>query len=398
MDNWTLRQPQLAEAMRRQAPSESDTQGLGVKLQTRVGGRTVLDWGVDYVDLQRWAKVQDAKGVDLFWLWPDAQIETWGLFAEARHALDARRGLTFGLRYDRVAASAGRRPLSISTHPLVPAATRDAAGQEQDENHLAALLRYEQALGGGLWLNAGLSRTLRTADTTERYVLKAGKLPSGEGVVTWLGNPALEPEQHLQLDLGLEQRQGALTWGGNLFWDEVDDYILRDQMARNTSKGTVYSQTGYRNVSARLYGAEASLRWQLAPGWTGTTQLAYVRGENTSDDRNLAQMPPFNAQIGLEHERGRWLAGGKLRLAAQQSEIDPQSGLDSEETDGYAVLDLYGRWQAHRQVTLSLGIDNLFDTDYAEHVNRAYAGLFGDPEARIHEPGRTVWVKLNAVF
>ena len=43
------------------------------------------------------------------------------------------------------------------------------------------------------------------------------------------------------------------------------------------------------------------------------------------------------------------------------------------------------------------GVDNLFDEDYAEHLSRSGADVTGfDPIAQLPEPGRTLWLKLDA--
>jgi len=175
-----------------------------------------------------------------------------------------------------------------------------------------------------------------------------------------------------------------------LFHDWVSDYILRDKLGNN--------HEGYRNVSARLWGAELAGRYALLDSLILDGSLAYVHDRNTDDNRNLAQIPPLNGQITLYYRPGVWHAGARSRFSARQSHIDTASGLDTIKTPAWAVLDLYAGYQLHPQVELRVGIDNLFDRDYAEHVNRAYSGMFGDPSDRVHEPGRTAWAKVNVSF
>ena len=46
---------------------------------------------------------------------------------------------------------------------------------------------------------------------------------------------------------------------------------------------------------------------------------------------------------------------------------------------------------------VSVGIDNLLDRDYAEHLSRSGAMVAGfEQTTRVHEAGRTLWLKLSA--
>ena len=40
-----------------------------------------------------------------------------------------------------------------------------------------------------------------------------------------------------------------------------------------------------------------------------------------------------------------------------------------------------------------MGVENVFDELYSNHLNRA--NLFDPEQVRIHEPGRTFWVKVR---
>ena len=45
-----------------------------------------------------------------------------------------------------------------------------------------------------------------------------------------------------------------------------------------------------------------------------------------------------------------------------------------------------------RITTVFAGVDNVFDRNYANHLNRG--NLFDPQPVRINEPGRTFWVRL----
>ena len=93
-----------------------------------------------------------------------------------------------------------------------------------------------------------------------------------------------------------------------------------------------------------------------------------------------------------------------VRAVAAQDRVSPSLGnvvgRDLGPSAGFAVLSLNAGWRITDQLRLAAGIDNLFDRDYAEHLNLAGNSAFGYPAdpTRIHEPGRTAWVKLNLDF
>ena len=54
---------------------------------------------------------------------------------------------------------------------------------------------------------------------------------------------------------------------------------------------------------------------------------------------------------------------------------------------------------ARGDLKLALGVDNLFDKTYAEHLNLAGNSGFGYPGGvRINEPGRTLWLRADVKF
>ncbi|MDM7322358.1 MAG: TonB-dependent copper receptor [Gammaproteobacteria bacterium] len=394
MDNYSLR-PNSNPAMYRAAPSEVTTSGARLTLTSKPTSNLKLDYGLDAQKVERegWVMNPANPANKLFWLWPEAELSSVGGFIEGLYGISPHQRLKAGLRVDNVNANINNNlSNTIATHPMVPLNIREEAKKDQDNTAIGGLLRYEHDLSKNLTAFVGISRSVRHPDATERYVLK----PSPTGI-SWLGNPALDTEVHHQLDLGLSGKGQGIKWEAVLFYDNVNDYVLRD-INNGRIKGVANNATIYRNVDATLFGAELAGQWMFAPGWHAYGALAYVNAQNDTDGRSIAQTPPLNGRIGADYSAANWHVGGRVRFAAQQHEIDKASGLDTIQTPEYAVLDLYGGYAFSRTIQLKLGIDNVFDRLYAEHVNRAYAGLFGNPNDRIYEPGRIVWARLDTRF
>ena len=74
--------------------------------------------------------------------------------------------------------------------------------------------------------------------------------------------------------------------------------------------------------------------------------------------------------------------------------------LNARKLGGYGLVNLFAHYKLDRNWQLEARANNLFDKDYAEHLNLAGNAGFGypaDPVA-IDEPGRTLWTKVEFDF
>jgi iron complex outermembrane receptor protein len=183
----------------------------------------------------------------------------------------------------------------------------------------------------------------------------------------------------------------------SLFASDIDDYILiESNYAKGMRRATVVD-----NVAARSWGGEADATLRFGEHWRATGTLAYTRGQNRSAGTPLAQMPPLEARIAVERVGTVWSAGALLRAVAAQDRVVVNQGnivgQDIGPSAGFAVLSVNAGWKPRAGWLVSLGVDNLLDRDYAEHLSRAGATLAGfERTTRVNEPGRTAWLKLTA--
>ncbi len=375
MDNYSLR-PNTG--MKMASPAHSDTDGLRVVAETAETAGWKLDYGLDYKKTRRLASLGNPMmGTTIAWTWPDVRTEVSGAFLDAKRRLGAHGQLIAGVRYDHVNAGAALLHTAPPNAPMnTPTAvyqrTYGAGGESVSENNPGGLLRYEHTADNGFFWFADINQTVRTADATERYFAKPD----------WVGNPVLAPEKHRQFDAGLSHAGQHWTVSANLFYDDVKDYILRDRVA---------GKTVYRSVDARLYGGEAAFGIEPANGWKLNAEASWTFGYNDTDGRYLPQIPSHEARISVEKKIRQWRYGARLNAAARQNRIDPQSGLDIIATPGWSTVDIYAENRLSDHWQVDVGIDNLFDREYAQHLNRKDA--FGNV-ALVNEPGRTLWGRL----
>jgi iron complex outermembrane receptor protein len=383
MDNFSLRERVAPMPMESLSESHATSARLGL---SSTMGALDLEYGVDFERIEQDAAGRNAMNdMVMFRQWPDAQADQLGGFVEADWSPTQAGRLVAGARIDRFESQIDAsldQSLVTHIHPGIPDEVADSARRDKSDTEISALLRYEHRFSRQLAGHLGLSRTAVAPNLTQKYALivKGGNLDK-------VGNPDLNPEIHNQLASGLAWRTARFEATGTLYLDQVEDFILQDQTLPT-----------YRNVDARLWGGEADLSYAVTDWLEARGQLAYTRGRNTDESRNLPQIPPLSGRLGLAARYAAFSGGVDLRWADRATHLDTDSRLDTRETAGYGVVDLHAGWEITANWRVQAGVENLFDQTYAEHVNRVYTSAFGDPQARINEPGRTIWARLSARF
>jgi iron complex outermembrane receptor protein len=414
MDNYSLRP--LLGPMKLRAPSTSDTGGGRMSGEILAANNMRWTIGADYQKSKRDADrysgpATGGRPTNLqSILWPDADIGQTGLFAEFSRPLSDRDQLKAGVRYDYVDTSADRanEDANVPTMPGMSVQrspddlydyyynTRDT---DHTEHNIGGFATLEHALAPGSAVYATLSRTVRTADATERYIASDNGM---NAAMRWVGNPDLDPEAHHQLELGYTRNTRYWDSAVSVYYNNVSDYILQDRAHDQPGIQQDDSATIYRNVDAQFIGfeMEAGIRW--ASYWSSRATLAYVYAENTDDNNPIAQIPPLGGTLGLEYTRNDWNLGGLLRADASQHRVEDNparnSGVDADTTSGWAVFDVFGSYEGLEHFTLAAGVSNVFDRTYAYHVNKANVDPFNPDAVQVNEPGREIWLRVSATF
>lgn len=405
MDNFSLR-TRTGTVMK--VNSESDTFGGALSLKGESHGlkfKLGTDVQVNNRDAVRFMGAREAVNNDdesliQSYTWPDINLSQVGLYAEVDRPLAPGQNLIAGLRYDRVSFSADK----ADRVAIMPAQSANTLYQnyygvratDRNENNVGGLLRYQVKLSDAYTLFTGLSRSVRTADATERGIAQNNATAASR----WIGRPDIAPEKHHQVDIGAEASFSNWSVGGTVYYDRVNDFILRDKARGQDGILLNDDATVYRNISANLAGLEVSGKVRFMEQWSFAAQAAFTYGENQDDNRPIAQIPPLELTASLERRSEDLMVGLRMRAASRQTRADIEdgnnSGLDLEKTGGYAVFDLYSEVVAFHPVSISFGITNLFDKVYANHLSRSNAF---DPEVvQINEPGRSFFLRAHATF
>ena len=398
MDNFSLRA--FAPTAMMGAPSVSnpdrETKALRALADLALGEQVSARVGIDgHRDDHRVRSSMNALRVD-FETRPrvgDARLAQAGVFGELTWQASEQQRWVLGARADRWQAE----DLRATVGSMMMARPNPTAGAHDDEVLLSAFARLERTLAPGTGYGAGetqvflgLGHSERIADYWERFGTGRVGESSASAFFT-------DPERTTQLDLGLRREGPRAALSVALFAAQHKDYILIDARPEDRALPAVVT----RNVDAVSLGGEVDYTQRLGEAWQLTSTLAYSWGRNRTDGTALAQMPPLEGRVALSWRQGPVTLGGMVRLVADQDRVDLGAGnivgQDFGRTDGFAIASLNGHWQLREGTAVSLGVDNLFDKAYAEHLSRSGADVTGfDPIAQLPEPGRTLWLKLDA--
>ena len=209
---------------------------------------------------------------------------------------------------------------------------------------------------------------------------------------------AIKPEKTTQLDVGMQYRG-----------DKVDAWVSGYAGYVRTSS---CSTTARRHDGTDLAGLErerAHRRRRAGRVVEGRAVVDPGRhpglclGREPQRRPRPAPDPAAGSLLSAAYDDGVWSAGALWRLVAPQKRYALNSGnvvgQDFGPSAGFGVFSLNAGYAISKQVKLSLGVDNLFDKAYAEHLNLAGDAGFGFPgHSRVNEPGRSVWARVSVKY
>lgn len=349
-----------------------------------IGGRVAatLEWSdislVTGIDVQsnthRKRKSKDMMSIEG---WDkDAVFYNYGAFGEVTWSFAEDQRIVGGARIDWTSVD-DKRQSSVTF-------------DDQKESVLpSAFLRYERDLDiMPITTYIGIGHAERFPDYWELFSPKSADSQYANAF------EGIKPEKTTQLDFGAQFADGDTNIWASGYVGRIQDYILFDYSG-DSSKA--------RNVDATIIGGEAGVSQYFLTAWRLDTSIAYSWGKNTTDNEALPQIPPFEGRIGLTYEQERWSVGGLWRLVAEQTRIAKDMGnvvgRDFAKSSAFAVFSLNATYKITDALRITGGIDNLFNKEYSEHLNRDGDAGFGFPaHYQLREPGRTFWAKADFKF
>ena len=194
------------------------------------------------------------------------------------------------------------------------------------------------------------------------------------GLFCFLPNPNLRPEVGKNKEVGVNFKFDSVFNKGdafraklNAFQNDVDDYI---ELVASPPVATMFGRFSqyyqYQNIpSARIRGLELEASYD-AGGWFMGLNGTLQKGENTQTGVGLATIQPAR----LTTTGGVRLLDRKLTLSAQWSAVAANNDVPAGylPSTSYNLVNLYATYQPTKDVTVNLGIDNVFNEYYRPYA------------------------------
>ena len=308
----------------------------------------------------------------------DMEFQSIGGFGELGYQLSEQNRLVGGVRVDQVEVDA------VQT------------AQQRQETLPSAFIRLEnQHPHHDVKTYIGLGYVERMPDYWELF---RTDLNGVEGSTF----KYLEPEKTLQLDIGYQHEHGAFSSWASAYAGLINDFILMTYdpteqvpMMKNAADS--------RNVDATIAGAEVGIGYQFTDAIQADVSAMYAWGENTTDNMPLPQIAPLEGRVNLRYIQDRYTLGAYWRIVDGQNRISQNQGnivgYDLKESAGFGTLSLNGTYHLSDGVDLSVGIDNVLDKTYTEHLNKMGAAGTGLPiTQQFNNSGRNYWARMSFKF
>lgn len=335
----------------------------------------------------------------------DASKDRYSAFTEWDYEVTDWFQAQLGLRYNHIEMDSDRVDSTMARmNPMVRTLTDrfNNSRRNRNENEVDGVLKFKFQIIPELIMGFGVARKTRTPTYQERYLYipleSTGGLADGK---RYIGRVDLDTENNHKIAFDLELELDRFYFRPNFFYSRVHDYI-QGVPATDPVAVAVSTMNGdpnllqYDNISAKYYGVDGEWGIDIHKYFKFDGIFSYVRGKRRgSVDDDLYRMPPFNAINTLTFHKDNYSLGVETVSYTRQRKV---SKFNNElRTAGYTFLNVFGTFKPHKDVTLTTGVDNLFDKFYRVHLNGLNRVVNSNVEVgkRLPGPGRNFYLTLS---
>lgn len=222
-----------------------------------------------------------------------------------------------------------------------------------------------------------------------------------------IGNPDIDPEHALGVDLALRWRSARASGEISYFRNDISNYLFRRPLtaeefearapefaerfpARDiTVEESEFPIVEYVAEDSILQGIEAHSDFQVTSRLAAEVGVDYIRGSLKATDEPLPRMPPLRFRGGLRYQYNAFQVGGDVVATAMQDRVFSTE----EPTDGYQLLRLFAAYSFQRGgalQTITARLDNVTNELYRNHLSYI--------KHLVPEMGRNFKVVYNVTF
>jgi len=279
-------------------------------------------------------------------------------------------------------------------------------------------LNLSHALSDTLTLKAGIARAYKAPNlyqlNADYLLYSRGQGCYGQSTSCYLqGNDQLKAETSVNKELGLEYKADGWVAGLTYFRNDYKNKVESGLAPVSRASG---GSGAYRNAAiyqwenvpkALVEGLEGTLTIPLASQLTWNNNFTYMlQSKNKETGDYLSVTPRYTLNSMLD-----WQATQDLSLQAtvawygQQTPKkydyhgDRVTGSATQQLAPYAIAGVSGTYALTRHLSLTAGVDNLFDKRLFREGNaQGVTNIAGAGAATYNEPGRTLYTSLSASF
>jgi iron complex outermembrane receptor protein len=313
-------------------------------------------------------------------MWPDVKMRNAAAFVEFGYGITTAWRLTTGTRVASVKSKAEALPPAFLTfHQL--------SNGDMAETNVDAYVRLNYEPKADWAVSLSLGRGARTAGHKERYGwYTLNQFDSYD----YIGDPRLKAEQNFAANLALRYHAKNIQLRVEPYYNRLQDYIAGEVQATLSPQSMgargvkVYTNIG----SARIYGVDVDLNWQLPGHLTLFGNLSFADGRDLAREAPLPEIPPLSSLAGLRYvfPANLFWVQIETRAARRQDEVSPFT--DENETPGFTVYHLRGGIRLGNRFQIQSGLENVTNVFYHEHLDRN----------DIPQPGRNFYIKTMLHF
>ncbi|WP_343711325.1 TonB-dependent siderophore receptor [Kosakonia radicincitans] len=288
-------------------------------------------------------------------------------------------------------------------------------------NNWSPSLNLSQGLGDDFTLKMGIARAYKAPSlyqTNPNYILYSrgqGCYASGTGVGCYMmGNDDLKAETSINKEIGLEFKHegwlAGLTWFRNDYRNKIEaGYSPLSQTSVGSTKTDLYQ---WENVpKAVVEGLEGTLNVPVSDAVTWSNNFTYMlQSKNKTTGERLSIIPEYTVNSTLSWQivqdvsvQSTFTWYGKQEPKKYDYQGNRVTGSATNEVSPYSIVGLSGTWDVTKYVSLTAGIDNLFDKRHWRAGNAQSTGgstgwMYGAGAETYNESGRTWYMSVNTHF
>ena len=327
------------------------------------------------------------------------ETDSTSVFAQWSAILATNWYVELGARMERVEMSAGevdafparlvdRNPAmwGMGTPPRAVWLLRqgfNSRDRDQQDNNRDFVAKLRHQLTPNLVVEAGYGRKTRSPLYLERYLWIPLEINAGLGDGNnYVGNPDLQPETSDQFELGFDWTDGTAWFSPRFYLHNVEDYIQGVPATHMAVIGVSRNANGdptplmFANTEADFRGLDLSFGFPINESWRVEGMASRVEAERGDISDHLYRINPDNLRVSLLYASGGFSARIEQVAVFEQERIsrtnthDPMNPKNNANpTGGHNLTNVYLTWLGDADATFTLGAENLFDTDYTDHLS-----------------------------